>query len=138
MGKKVVYKVNQKDTTAFFVAAINTAEDDYRLAWLLNGCLKINLVRAEHTTHNLNQSFPIFHHLDEVGRLNYTLIANKVDNSYLSPQLKNIDYLLKISGTLTDGLEQRVVSKIRSICEITACILIKTGTPTLINLLRNL
>lgn len=137
MGKKVVYTVKAEEPT-LFVAAINSAEDDYRLAWLLNSLLKIKLVRTEHITPLSNQSFPVFFYLDEVGSMSYTLVSNKTNGTYLVPQLKNIDYLFKISGTLTENFQTEAISKIRSLCEITACILIKSGTPTLLNLLRNL
>lgn len=137
MGKKVTYKVKAEDAT-YFVVAINSAEDDYRLAWLLNSSLKIKLVRAERLTHASDQAFPTFFYLDEVRGVSYVLASNRIEGSYLLSQLKNVDYIFKFSGTLTDGFETEVLSKLRSISEITACILVKSGTPTLLNFLRNL
>lgn len=137
MGKKVVYKVKTDEPT-LFVAAINSAEEDYRLAWLLNGLLKLQLVRVEHITPLSNQNFSVFYYQDDVGRMSYTLVANKMHGSYLVPQLKNIDYLFKISGTLADRLQTETISKIRSLDEITACIRIESGSAVLFNLLRDL
>ncbi|MDR0659834.1 MAG: IPExxxVDY family protein [Prevotellaceae bacterium] len=137
MGKKVVYKVKAEDST-FFVAAINSAEDDYHLAWLLNNNLKTKLVRTEHLTDSTEQTFPAFFYLDEVGGISYTLASNKIGASHLLPQLKNVDYIFKISGTLTDNFQAETLSKIRSLREITACILIKSGPPSLLNFFRNL
>lgn len=137
MGKKVVYKVNAEDST-FFVAAINSAEDDYRLAWLLNGCLKIDLARTEHLMPSSDQTFPVFYYSDEVGGVSYTLVSNKIGANYLAPQLKNVDYLFKISGTLTDSIQAEALSKIRLLEEVFACILIKTRASPLLNFLSNL
>ena len=110
MGKRVVYKVKIEEST-FFVAAINSTEDDYRLAWLLNNLLKIGLVRTEHITPLSNQNFPVFFYHDEVGAISYTLVANKTSGTYLAPQLKNIDYLFKISGTLTEEAHADILAK---------------------------
>lgn len=136
MSKKVTYKVKANEPS-LFVVAINTTEDDYRLAWLLNSSLKINLARAEHLAPTSNQSFPTFFYMDDVGGISYTLAANKIEGMYLSPQLKNVDYLFKISGTLTESLKLELLSKIRLISEITACILIKTDSTPLLDFLNN-
>ncbi len=137
MGKKVTYKVKAEEP-ASFVVAINTTEDDYHLAWLLNNSLKISLARAENLVPSSSKRFPTFFYVDDVGGINYTLAANKMEGIYLTAQLKNVDYLLKISGTLTENFKTEVLSKIRLICEVTACILIKTDNTTLLNFLNDL
>ncbi len=137
MGKKIVYKVKANEPT-LFVVAISTTEDDYRLAWLLNSSLKINLARAERLATSSLQSFPTFFYIDNVGGVSYMLVSNKVGGMYLTPQLKNVDYLFKISGTLTENLKAEVLSKLRSIPEITACILVKANNTSLLSFLNNL
>lgn len=133
MGKKAVYKVKAEDAS-FCVVALNTTEEDYRLAWLLNCHLKINLARTE----CLNHSFPVFSYLDEIAGINYTLVSNKIKGSYLAPQLKHVDYIFKISGNLTQEAESDILSKIRALHEVAACIPIKTEVSTLVSFLSNL
>ena len=137
MSKKITYKVKNEDPLPF-VVAISTTESDYRLAWLLNSALKINLARAEYLASSSHQNFPTFFYPDDVGGIGYVLAASKVKGIHLTPQLKNVDYLFKISGTLTEDLKQELISKIRLIPEITACILVKTENSAFLCFLNNL
>ncbi len=115
-------KHSVKSNEPFSILAINSSEDDYRLAWLLNESLGIKLARDEHLSPSSEQAFPAFLFSDEVSGLTYALVSNRTVGSYLLPQLKNVDYLLKISGTLTNEFHAVTLSKIRMLPEIVACI----------------
>lgn len=110
----------------FVLLAINTAEDDYHLAWLLNEHLSIALSRVEHVEQAIEDfHFSVFYASDATGNPTFTLVRTLSSGKSLLKQLKNVDFILKISGTLTDDAIGSIIATIRTIPQISACILVK-------------
>ena len=122
----------------YSLIGIHSTEEDYRLAFLLNNYLKIKLTRFKHNLDFKNSTavFPLFEYKDEENYINYYLINNKytelVDNqykeglfggnysttSYLIPEKKKIDFLLKIESCNNDDFIQNLVSNLNKINQI--------------------
>ena len=122
----------------YSLIGIHSTEEDYRLAFLLNNYLKIKLTRFKHNLDFKNSTavFPLFEYKDEENYINYYLINNKytelVDNqykeglfggnysttSYLIPEKKKIDFLLKIESCNSEDFIQNLVSNLNKINQI--------------------
>ncbi|MGV8946861.1 MAG: IPExxxVDY family protein [Lutibacter sp.] len=122
----------------YSLIGIHSTEEDYRLAFLLNNYLKIKLTRFKHNLDFKNSTavFPLFEYKDEENYINYYLINNKytelVDNqykeglfggnysttSYLIPEKKKIDFLLKIESCNNEDFIQNLVSNLNKINQI--------------------
>ena len=110
----------------FTVFAIASADDDYHLVWNLNNVLSINLNRAEHPMlgKETSDGKPIsyFNYVCDETKLEYSLIGNKYDKFKLFSQFENIDFVLKISGNLTNEKINEISTSVRNVKEVTACI----------------
>ncbi|MFA5296927.1 MAG: IPExxxVDY family protein [Lutibacter sp.] len=122
----------------YSLIGIHSSEEDYRLAFLLNNYLNIKLTRFKHNLDFKNSTavFPMFEYKDEANYINYYLINNKytelVDNqykeglfggnysttSYLIPEKKKIDFLLKIESCNNKDFIQNLVSNLNKIDQI--------------------
>ena len=122
----------------YSLIGIHSTEEDYRLAYLLNNYLKIKLARYKYNLDFKNSTaiFPLFEYKDEENDVNYYLINNKytelVDNqykeglfggnysttSYLIPEKKKIDFLLKIESCNNEDFIQNLVSNLNKINQI--------------------
>ncbi|MDR3285981.1 MAG: IPExxxVDY family protein [Prevotellaceae bacterium] len=110
----------------FVVLAIVSTEDDYYLIWNLNNILSLNLNRTEHPMlKNLipaGETISYFNYIcDKIG-IEYSFIRNKYSKFRLIRQLASIDFMLKISGNLTNDQINHIIAAIRSVKGITACI----------------
>lgn len=119
---------------------IHTAEEDYRLAYLLNVHLKTAFSRFKETLDfkNTNASFTVFDYFDCNNQIDQYLISNKYQEqkvnqestglfsneivysstSYLIPEKKRIDYFLKIEGDLDNQQLSSTIDKLNNIHEI--------------------
>ena len=108
----------------FLLIAMHCTEPDYKMAYLLNQCLGIQLKRCrvdlDYSKNGLEISFPHFDYEDELSYTEYDLLANKCKtrqartiasgglfseetseelyNEYLIPELQKVDYLFKVSS----------------------------------------
>lgn len=76
--------------------------------------LKINNPRIEQL-----QEFSMYQFTDTETCLHYNLIANRCDNGFLLEEMKNIDYVLKISGDAGKNFPGQMVNKLKKIEIIT-------------------
>lgn len=127
--------------TSFALIAIHCRLEDYRLAYLLNKHLKLNLKRREHDLdyNYFDASFAIFEWQNEKIDRVWNLVANVCkkeeaalqssgslfDNQTtvtrtvnLIPELKTVDYLIKISNEDRHFNEKHVISIIQTIPQI--------------------
>ena len=127
---------------------IHTSEEDYRLAYLLNKNLSINLVRFKHNLdfENSKAEFPLFEYKDEQNFTNYYLINNKhlstekTNNnsglfggtyssiSYLIPEKKTVDFFLKITGCNQPRFITSLVEKLNKINQVITCYSVEPST----------
>lgn len=131
-----VYKLSLNDTEDFeyHLVALHTTLESYRLAFFLNRLLKILLAKEKPGKkgfqNNFINQFSRFSFCDEKNDIFWTLVENKhneetenlaislfderntvTTTSYLLPEFKNIDFLLKIEAD-----ENQV--DVNEICEI--------------------
>jgi len=102
----------------FILVGIVSHENDYRLSWALNQYLKLKFIKAESLTINQpkleeNPVFSVFKFDDEESFIQYFLIANKSENGFLIPELKNVDFILKITGDINDQTAKNLVVQIK-------------------------
>lgn len=125
----------------FTLIGIHTSIEDYRLAYLLNSKLRINLSRRKKNLDFNNASqFSIYEWEDNKQLNTWNLVSNvckmetnnpvietnlfnntsKVTKTfYLLPEFKKVNYLLKISDVQLGSIKnQRIVSQIQDIAHI--------------------
>jgi len=116
--KKKVHKLVSEPNEQFSLIGIVTHENDYRLSWAFNQNLRFEFTKAESLCIEQpkleeNPVFSVFRFDDEECFIQYQLISNKSENGFLIPELKNIDFILKISGEVTDPSFKELVLKIK-------------------------
>ena len=131
----------------YLLIGIHSTEEDYRLAYLINKHLKTKFVRYKHSLDFKDSTveFPLFEYKDEKTYLNYYLINNKClqvvnehykdglfggnysTTSYLLPEKKKVDFLLKIEGCTQEFILE-LVDKLKKINQIITSYQIETDT----------
>ena len=131
-SKKIKLTYN---TGSFSLFGIASSEDDYHVAWLINRALSINLSRKKDT-----QPYGILNYIyrNDSLRQEFILINNKDEFKKMVPELVSVDYILKISGDLTNNEMIAVPKLIRSVKEITACIPIQAKKQLLYNVFNKI
>jgi len=138
------------DESVFTLIAIHCTIEDYRLAYLLNKFLGINLVR-KNLDLDFNQGktgYSIYKWEDKKQLLTWNLVSNicktndyKQTNSgslfettqsitktfNLLPELKNVNYLLKIDDEFNTPKEKYIINTILSIPQIATAYTIDTS-----------
>ncbi|RIA11024.1 hypothetical protein OE09_2906 [Flavobacteriaceae bacterium MAR_2010_72] len=127
--------------TSFSLLAIHCKLEDYRLAYLLNKHLDLNLSRMERDLDYkyFAASYSIYEWQDNESETSWNLVSNvckREEDSlqssgslftnqnkilktfYLLPEFKNVDYLLKISDETLRFKEKHVLNKIQSIPQV--------------------
>ena len=132
----------------YALIGIHSAEEDYRLAYLLNKHLHTQLTRYKDCLdfENSTAEFPFFEYKDPHTFINYYLINNKhaqfVNNShnkglfdgnystisYLIPEKKNVDYFLKIEGCNRPNFMIEWVKKLNNLAPIITSYTIDANT----------
>ena len=102
----------------FELIAISANLKGYKIGWLLNKFLRIDLTRQEDFTFTdqslrLESVHEVYFFEDELNYLEYVLINNKDTGKMLIPALKAADYLFMIKGTNADRLVHSALEKIR-------------------------
>jgi len=118
----------------YILIGINSTLEDYRLAYLLNNDLRINLEREPKDLDfsNKNCTFTLYNYYCEKTYSSWSLLANRhifVSNtleennlfreeskiSYLINEKKELDYFLKIIGDFDDNSLKELSEKINKI-----------------------
>lgn len=120
MKKKKIHKLVFDAQTDFYLLAIASHENDYRLTWALNKNLNLNLVRGgdfscNHPKHKVLTNYSMYHYEDENSYLRYHLISNKSESGFLLPDFKNIDFILRISGDIDSDDLNNILLKLKKI-----------------------
>jgi len=90
----------------FDVLAIISSVKDYKIAWAINRCLQINLCKEEDVCLDFVKEgrLLVTNFIFETEYATFRLLKNKsnelnrTSKNYLIPELKDYDYLIKISG----------------------------------------
>jgi len=126
----------------FSLIGIHCSIEDYRLAYLLNNTLSLNLSRKEQDLDNvsLGTNHSIFEWENDVQFTTWHLVSNscKVENNkqqpelnslfndaplrtqthYLVPEFKQVNYLLKVESQVNLNQEKTILNKILEIPQI--------------------
>jgi hypothetical protein len=126
---------------AYKLIAVHCRLEDYRLAYLLNKNLDLNLTRSENDLDfkYLASSYSFFEWNNEAEYVTWNLVSNvckKEEDSlystgtlfttnektlktfHLIPELKRVDYFIKISNEIQNINEDLIVSKLQAIPQI--------------------
>lgn len=136
------------DEEEYTLIAIHTALEDYKLAYLLNRELHLNLIKlpegltSEST--NMTTSFSLYEYTHDSQECEWYLIANSAwkenpsepnellltaeTKSYLIPEKKKVDYFLKIMGDLPVDAIQDTLTKINRLEQIITSYTINKNT----------
>jgi hypothetical protein len=120
MKKKKVHKLVFDEVSDFYLLAIASHENDYRLTWALNQNLNLKLIKGDdftcnHPKHKVEAKYSMYNFEDENNHLKYNLISNKSENGFLLPDLKNIDFVLRVSGDMDQDNLNTIVQKLKKI-----------------------
>ena len=103
--KKKIVKLQIGETNSFTLIGISSHENDYRLVWAMNNAFSFQFNRIENLVIfnqklNTDLEFSRFIFSDEDKYLTYHLISNRCPDGFLFPEIKNLDYLLQITGEM--------------------------------------
>ena len=87
----------------FEMISIISSQRDYRICWLINRALNIDLCRnTDLLISNSRKKTESLHNLyfyeDEINLLRFYLVTNKSSGIYLIPELKQADYFMLLKG----------------------------------------
>ncbi|MBQ0733808.1 IPExxxVDY family protein [Aquimarina celericrescens] len=132
------------DDDDYELIAIHSSLPSYRLAFLLNKALNLALFRKKEDINfkydNIVANFPIYQYRDHLQYNTYHLLGNKFTikiaskkdaseglfavkedsyvTKYLIPELKNVDYFLKINTETSTFLSKPQLAKILDISQV--------------------
>lgn len=119
MAKKL-HKLVVEDDFNFLLIGISSHENDYRISWAINQQLKIAFKRTDNIQiHNPrtgdDKEFSLYTYTDPKTHLHYDLFSNRCDNGFFLEEMKNIDYLMRISGDFIKTFPAQMVNKLKKI-----------------------
>jgi hypothetical protein len=106
----------------FKILAVVSTLKDFRLCWLLNKELHLNLERQAHDLipPGRQARFSIFSFPDELDKTVYHLISNHNGSEILIPELKAHDYFLMVKGPCPGDRLEALEGTLRSINNVHA------------------
>ena len=128
-AKKKLHKLNFEYERDYMLVGIASHENDYRLSWALNKALNFKLAKTDdlitnHPKHKIDLNYSMYCFSDD-EYLNYHLISNKSDKGFLLPTMKNIDFILKISGDADMDFLNKLLMKLKQIDIVITAFLIQ-------------
>lgn len=149
---KLIYDEEMEEP--FTLVAIHSSEEEYKVAYLMNQHLNTRFKRRridiDLPSKSLMITFPIFDFLDELNYSQYHLVSNKcrtveaslqssgglfseidsekATNHFLLPELKKVDFFLKIYSDFENVPLQTLVSQINNISQIVSAYVVETET----------
>ncbi len=118
----------------YILIAISSQEKDYKLAYSINKVLDLQLSNSQ-TDDDLQEeivlsSVQAFHYNDMENEFRYRFVQNRKDNSYLIPELKNVDYFFILQNDSERKLPEisTYTKKLRTIPGILAALEVRTNS----------
>lgn len=118
--KQSTQKISAPIEPDFLLIGIASHENDYRLAWAINSQLNLQLTKGKeiavyHDKYAQTFTFPVFYQDIEDKGYALSLFANRGDNYFLLEDLKNIDFFLKLEGTISETRFRQIMDELKSI-----------------------
>jgi hypothetical protein len=119
-AKKKIHKLSGGLESNFSLIGIASHENDYRLSWAINKTLGLDLKKTEdltinHPKHKINIEYSLYNFEDENNYIVYDLISNKSEKGFLVSEMKNIDFILRISGSPDQDLIDDLLINLKKI-----------------------
>jgi hypothetical protein len=134
----------EEEDDDFALFAIHCGEAPFKMAFLMNQSLRWQLKRQREDAlvirSGIHQQFPKFRFVSRHNHVDHLLLTNvdyseqtapeqslglfdtftgsSTSTSYLMPEFKKVDYLLKIESALTKDEEKQLIRQIKSIKEV--------------------
>jgi hypothetical protein len=131
--------------------AIHCSEDAFKMAFALNKYVNLRLQRErmdlDYSNDGLEVTFPLFRFEDEFQYTTYYLVANRCTsrveqlnklgglfgnsvsertvNTYLIPELKNVDYFLKIETDFDSIPTRKHIAQINEVREVISAYIVE-------------
>lgn len=128
-AKRKIHKLKLDFDIDFQLIGIASHENDYRLSWAVNKALNLELVKTEdlivnHPKHKIEIPYSLYQYDDDIEYLSYSLISNKSENGFLLPEKKNIDFILKVSGSLDINTLNKIIQNLNKVNIIIAAFIL--------------
>jgi hypothetical protein len=129
--KKKIVRLQIGETNSFALIGISSHENDYRLVWAMNNAFSFQFTRIENLVIfnqklNADLEFSRFIFTDEDKYLTYHLISNRCPDGFLFPEIKNLDYLLQITGEIDAKHLAAMLKELKKVSIVSAVFLIDT------------
>lgn len=120
MKKSQISKTTQSE---FRLIGISAAVRDYRLCWLLNDLLSVDLKRIENIQldNPKKQTHVEFAHFvfeNEIMQQSMRVIANRAEKEFFIAEMPKADFLLLLNGEWGANEIKLIFSKLKSCAEI--------------------
>jgi len=131
--RKQTLKLKLDNTVGFKLLGISSHDHDYRVVWSMNTQFAMQFIRAESLSlHNqklnVDMEFSRYIYYDEERYLRYSLISNRCPDGFLFPEMKNIDFILQVSGDMSESVIQALHKKIKGIDIVSAVFILAPDT----------
>jgi hypothetical protein len=118
--KAKIHNITEEDD--FKLIAIATHLNDYKISWLLNEEMNCkfrqsNDLQTTDQQNNTTTKFGVYVYEDGTDSV-FTLYSNHAGNAILLKSIKNIDYILKYQGPLSESQIKQFLDKIRKLKNI--------------------
>jgi len=127
--KKKLHKLNVDYKHDFMLIGIASHENDYRLSWALNNELNFNFTKVNdtvisHPKHKIEIPYSTYFSDNPID-LGCYLISNKSEMGFLLPNLKNIDFILRIPQDLEGNFMDELLLKLKQVDIVITAFLIE-------------
>lgn len=128
--KKQTFKLKVEKKINFKIIGISSHENDYRMVWAINEGLGMQFLRVENlVVHNSrskeNLEFSRYVYDDEERYLKYFLISNRCPDGFLFPEIRNIDFVLQITGEIKSTDLKNLEKKIKGVEVVSTAFIIQ-------------
>jgi hypothetical protein len=117
----------------FILLGLVSFEKDYRLGWEMNQSLQMDFTRSsdhslKHRKTGQEQQFSCFIYEDDEAYITYKMLSNRSENGYLLEELKNLDYLIVITGECNEDYAADFREKLLGLESVQACFVLDPET----------
>lgn len=114
----------------FILLGLVSFEKDYRLGWEINQTLQMDFTRSadhslKHRKTGQEQQFSCFIYEDDEAYVTYKMLSNRSESGYLLEELKNLDYLMVITGECDEDYAADFREKLLSLESVQSCFVLE-------------
>ena len=125
--QKKRHKLDDSIAEDYCLLGIVSDEPDYKLCWSINHALETAFLRMDdlsvfHKKLGNDQFFPLYQHEDESSMLTYRIIKNRSDDGFFLGDLRNIDYLVHIQGTMDRDEIASFIHRVAKLDTVRMCV----------------